>query len=154
MKYHTFQYSLDDCSRMLLSLFYVDNLIKIDNPEAELSQLYSKGVERMQEGVSLSNHATLTLVLREQMKWDNTSVLHGCQWEKVLEYRYDPQTDSFRLVYQDCNPKMNTKRGILSHAFLVFDPLLLCLQVSIQSRILMRELWRGGLDWDNVIPAD
>lgn len=114
MKYHTLRYPLDDCSSMLLSLFYVDNLIKTVNPEAELSKLYSKGMERMQVGVSLSNHATLTLVLQGQMKGDNTSVLYGCQWENVLEYRYDPQTDSFRLVYQDCNPKMNTERNLVT----------------------------------------
>lgn len=61
MKYHMLRYPLDDCSRMLLSQVYVDNLIKTGNSEPELSQLYSKDVGRMQEGLSLFNHATLTL---------------------------------------------------------------------------------------------
>ena len=88
------------------------------------------------------------------MKQDVALTNHNCSWEKVLGHRYEPRSDSISLNQRICDPELNTKRLILSAAFSVFDPLSLCLPVTVQGRLLIREMWIRGIDWDEPIPEE
>ncbi|XP_011858105.1 PREDICTED: uncharacterized protein LOC105555687 [Vollenhovia emeryi] len=47
-----------------------------------------------------------------------------------------------------------TKRSILSKISLIFDPLGLLGPVTLTAKIIMQDLWRLGLDWDESIPLE
>ena len=47
-----------------------------------------------------------------------------------------------------------TKRGMLSAISLIFDPMSLIAPTIVKIKLLIQELWRRGLDWDNKIPDD
>ena len=54
------------------------------------------------------------------------------------------------------NPKYseldtNTKRKILAQTAALFDPLSLFLPVTIKGRLILRDLWKLKLGWDDVI---
>ena len=47
-----------------------------------------------------------------------------------------------------------TKRGMLSAISSIFDPMSLIAPMIVKIKLLIQELWRRGLDWDNKIPDD
>lgn len=48
----------------------------------------------------------------------------------------------------------NTKRGILSQNASVFDPLSLCRPITIKGRLLLSDIWKINLKWDENVPSD
>ena len=48
----------------------------------------------------------------------------------------------------------NTKRGILSATSSVFDPLGIAAPYVIQAKLIIQELWRRHIAWDDVLPND
>ena len=52
------------------------------------------------------------------------------------------------------NANVNTKRKILSEISKLYDPLSLTLPVTIQSKILMRDIWALKVEWDENLPYD
>ena len=48
----------------------------------------------------------------------------------------------------------NIKRGILTQTARLFDPLSLCLPVTIRSKMLLRDLWSQKLGWDDIVSEE
>lgn len=48
----------------------------------------------------------------------------------------------------------NTKRGILSAMSNVFDPLGIAVPYVINGKLIIQELWRHRVDWDDELPDD
>lgn len=88
------------------------------------------------------------------MRKDGTLSTHEAGWEMVLGYRYDPISEKLRTAPVKCDPSASTKRQILSESAKVFDPLSLCLPVTIRSRILVGELWKRGVQWDEEVSPE
>ena len=90
-----------------------------------------------------------TLMIKEQK-----FVEHGCQLEKVLGYKYSTQEDTLQISGSPIDQSVNSKRGILAQTARVFDPLSLCLPVTIRGKMLLRDLWSQKLDWDDIVSKE
>ena len=53
-----------------------------------------------------------------------------------------------------CDPSASTKRRILSETSKLFDPLSLCLPVTVRSRVLLRTMWKKQFGWDDPLPSE
>ena len=76
--------------------------------------------------------------LKELMIKDKKYVEHGCDLEKVLGYKYNTKQDTIQISNSKINCNVNTKRGVLAKISKVFDPLSLCLLVSLNGKLLMQ----------------
>ena len=89
--------------------------------------------------------------LKEIMIKDKKYVEHGCDLEKVLGYKYNTKNDTIQISNSNINFNVNTKRGVLAQISKVFDPLSLCLPVTLNGKLLMRLFWehKDKWGWDN-----
>ena len=92
-----------------------------------------------------------------QFQHDGRATSHECHTEKMLGYRFFPATDQIALERPDSTLFNSgiTKRSILSYTAKLFDPLGLTLPVFVKAKILMRDLWKAKVDWDeqNVVDS-
>ena len=74
---------------------------------------------------------------------------------KTLGVLWDPERDvfTFRVEPPDAN-KTPTKRNVLSAIATVYDPLQFLSQFLVRAKILLQEIWRAGLDWNDNLPSD
>ncbi|XP_046601924.1 uncharacterized protein LOC107220893 [Neodiprion lecontei] len=70
-----------------------------------------------------------------------------------LGIHWDPQADNFRLASPQLAPVQRTKREILAAVASIFDPCGWLAPVTLLAKMLMQDLWRAGLDWDQPLPA-
>ena len=78
---------------------------------------------------------------------DKKYVEHGCDLEKVLGYKYNTKNDTIQISNSNINFNVNTKRGVLAQISKVFDPLSLCLPVTLNGKLLMRLFWEHKDKW-------
>ena len=71
--------------------------------------------------------------------------------ERALGMIWDLSDDVFvfRPISKSCTP---TKRGILSMVSSIFDPLGILTPGMLEAKLIVQELWRLGVDWDDNIP--
>ena len=73
--------------------------------------------------------------------------------QRSLSLRWDLMTDTFTFQVRDTvNPY--TRRGVLATINGLFDPLGFAAPVTVQGKMLLRELSCKDLDWDSPLPAD
>ena len=70
---------------------------------------------------------------------------------RTLGLCWDAQTDEFYFSSIKTD-KPNTKRGILSVISSLFDPLGFLARSFYQFKVLLQELWRQKVGWDEEIP--
>ena len=121
----------------------------------EMKDLYDLSYDRIKEGgFELRSWNTNSDYLRELMENDGRLVEHECPLEKVLGYRYEVASDQICLAPVQIKEGIRTKREILSQISKVYDPLNLALPVTVRGRILMRKVWKSGVEWDKEVPKD
>ena len=151
IKHHVQKYCINPCTDMLINHFYVDNLDKMPNYADIMVSLYKEAVKIMLEGnFTLWSCNSNSGVVRTPMIEDSNYIEHSSTPEKVLGYLYEPQSDEIQLLGILSNVTATTKRSILSQNSSIFDPLCLCLPVTIKGRILLRGLWRIKLSWAHI----
>ena len=47
-----------------------------------------------------------------------------------------------------------TKRGVLGKLYTIFDPLGILNPCILELKLIVQELWRRKVEWDNIIPKD
>ena len=123
------------------------------NEENDLLSLYSELNERMLKGgFTLRSWTSNSPFLRQKMINDEKYVEHDNPLEKILAlYHYSTANDTMQLSITQIKQDACTKRSILAESSKIFDPLGLCLPVTVRSKMLMRELWSQNLSWDEPI---
>ncbi|XP_076301710.1 uncharacterized protein LOC143219719 [Lasioglossum baleicum] len=76
---------------------------------------------------------------------DTTHSALGLQWS--------PVDDTFRFLINDADAQPMTKRGLVSKAAQLFDPLGSLTPVVVRSKICIQTTWLLGLGWDDPLPA-
>lgn len=73
--------------------------------------------------------------------------------ERALGILWDPNTDKF-MVNSLSRSYPDTKRGMLSLVSSIFDPLGFLTPSVLEPKLLIQELWRCQISWDDAIPSD
>lgn len=75
-------------------------------------------------------------------------------YEKVLGMYWDTVNDKykFKVIIKADEWQNPTKRQLLSFVMSIYDPLGLIAHITIQSKIIMQDLWRIGTGWDDQVP--
>ncbi|XP_065181934.1 uncharacterized protein LOC135812491 [Sycon ciliatum] len=78
--------------------------------------------------------------------------------ERALGLKWDPETDQFnfrlsqRLVDQEAKSPRPTKRQALRMIMSVFDPMGFLSCHTLAARVLLQDVWRTGVGWDQPLP--
>lgn len=138
---------------ILSNSFYVDDLVLACNTLSEAEQIYYQSREIL---------ARAHMNLR---KWDsNDSKLQekfnnneGNGVRKVLGILWNKNTDEFSVdlkpLLTELANKPATKRTVLSEMSKIYDPLGWCAPFSIRAKILVQEIWKQKIDWDDLLPT-
>ncbi|XP_044573431.1 uncharacterized protein LOC123257673 [Drosophila ananassae] len=82
--------------------------------------------------------------------------------QKILGMRWQPATDDFRfrVKYHKVAPVVSdgkiiaTNREFLSMVMSTFDPLEFLCRLMITAKLLLREVWKRRIPWDEPLPAE
>ncbi|XP_058810258.1 uncharacterized protein LOC131675343 [Phymastichus coffea] len=144
-------------AEVLKNDFYMDDLLTgTDTLEAAL-ELKQQLTDLLKlAGFKLHKWASNEPSLASQsgVKSDNDTLLDD-QLKKLLGIRWNPKTDSIKyLIKPSLVENSITKRAILSEIAELFDPLGILGPVNVVAKLIMQELWKLKLGWDETIPQD
>ena len=73
--------------------------------------------------------------------------------ERTLGIMWDPKSD--QITVQSLSKEFeDTKRGLLSCVSSIFDPLEIVSPALLEAKLLIQELWRRKLEWDDKLPIN
>ncbi|XP_065180217.1 uncharacterized protein LOC135810654 [Sycon ciliatum] len=79
---------------------------------------------------------------------------HDLPTEKTPGLRWDPAKDTLGSCDKKLDPNAQvTKRSVLRHTMSAFDPLGLVSRHSSIARVLLQDVWRAGIGWDDELSA-
>lgn len=150
-------------SNIIEKAFYMDDLlVSLETEESalevykQLSDILVQANFKLRKWAS-NNSTVLNKILElENNQGDDKSVLlHDKKLLKPLGIIWDPVEDNLQFsVNINFNPSHVTKRTILSAISQIFDPLGLIGPAIIRAKLIIQQLWKLKLDWDDHIPGD
>ena len=105
-------YPEDDCTNIIRSCFFVDNLVTTSNSSDKLISLYKECSARLNKvKFNLYSCNTNCPVLKDVMIADDKFIKHNNPQDKVLGYKYDAAVDKLFLSPVSLDADVNTKRN-------------------------------------------
>ncbi|XP_072389396.1 uncharacterized protein [Diabrotica undecimpunctata] len=153
---HIYSDKFPDISSIILRDFYVDDLHTGASTLDELKRIQSLTTELLSKhGFHLSKWKSNSTELKID-NIDNTPLDIGSnETVKTLGLFWNPKLDVFFFnVQPTANNSRITKRHILSAISKIFDPLGLLAAVTITAKIILQDLWRLKISWDEVVPMN
>ena len=144
-------------SKILLEDFYVDDVITGSDTIDEIISLQTELVKLLKSaGLNLRKWTTNCWPLLISLP-DDQRELSPVDFEesnsiKVLGLQWCPSKDVFSYKVKFNPSNTCTKRHILSEALKIFDPLGFLAPVIVGVKILLQELWRKQIAWDEEVP--
>ena len=154
LKYHASLQSDLEIRNYLSNNFYVDNLVLVSSDQEKLAvaagDLYDSlddaGFHLRQWNSNLEN-AT------ENVDSEDSEVNTSNPF-KVLGLVCDPKEDTLSLKDVDLSGDVYTRRQILSKIASIFDPLGILLPCTSAGSLILREITRLKLGWDDAVPPN
>ena len=84
---------------------------------------------------------------------ENIEIGHKLPVHRSLGLRWDLSRDTF-FFDAPMDEKPYTRRGVLSVINSLFDPIGFMAPVTIQGKLILRDLMKGNVDWDDPLPPD
>ncbi|XP_054719215.1 uncharacterized protein LOC129228558 [Uloborus diversus] len=145
-------------SEITLNDFYVDDLLTGANSKNEASAIISEINNLMQSGGFTlrkwsSNYPEILNDLPDNVKSNSHSVMIHDDSLKILGIIWTTKTDSFKINV-NLNLEVISKRQLLSAIAHIFDPLGFLSPSTILLKILLQQLWKDKLSWDDPIPVN
>lgn len=142
--------------------FYVDDLLtgsdsmdEILQLHRDLSKVLGLGEFELRQWNSNSKEIISNISANYDHSVQNIIKLYNSCETKTLGILWDSERDVFRYNVDDFSFKGNvTKRTILSLTAQIFDPLGLLAPVVIISKLIIQDIWKLKLSWDETIPLD
>lgn len=144
-------------SKIIRENFYMDDLLcGASSPEEaskliyELNQIMESGGFTLRKWASNSPEA-IGHVTEERRLMHSNGKPEDEQVVKVLGLTWNSSEDTIQLQIAKTS-EVKTKRDLLSFIARTFDPLGLLSPSTIMLKILMQELWKDKLSWEDEIP--
>ena len=149
LQYHLRQYN-SAVSHDMRSNLYVDNIISGCETDKAAVHYYREARAIMSSArFNLrswsSNSSELTAIATLDHVADNNTLVN------ILGLRWNPTTDELTIATKPsplANDHLVTKREVLQDLSKVFDPLGFIAPVLIRAKLLMQQLWKCKLAWD------
>ena len=155
IKHHLNFYSNSVTIQELKENLYVDDWLSGANTVEEASKMLSEAQSVLSDaGMVLSKwHTNSDFLIDEHNQYfePETSVA------KLLGMYWNSAEDVFLFKGIDLDNKKEfiyTKRNVLSLIARLFDPVGLINPFVMYAKILLQEIWRLGLGWDEILPHD
>ncbi|UYV60184.1 hypothetical protein LAZ67_1000270 [Cordylochernes scorpioides] len=148
-------------SKIALTDFYVDDLVtgtcSVDEGKNLVKELYgllSAGGFELRKWTS--NVPDVLSLLPNHLRSTNTNIEFedSKEFVNVLGLQWQPRTDGFTFKGIALPLNSMTKRGILSQVAKIFDPLGWISPFTTTIKLILQELWKTGLEWDDPIPEE
>lgn len=144
-----------EIAKIIQSQFYVDDLLcsceTIDQAitiRDELNKCLAEYGFNLRKWKASDNE-----ILKNIEDSEKEAVLNFQSTFKALGIAWQPATDSFLFKpNKQLEIMCWTKRAVLSEIAKFFDPLGLISPMIIKSKIIMQDLWRASINWDEPIP--
>ena len=140
--------------------FYVDDRLKsvsskelAVNLSSQLCELLARGGFKLTKWLSNSRKFIESLPASERAAQVRDLDFEKLPVERALGVQCNISSDQFgfRIVIKD---RAVTRRGILSIVSSVYDPLGFVAPFILNAKLILQDLCRKKLDWDDVIPED
>nr|XP_023026679.1 uncharacterized protein LOC111514656 [Leptinotarsa decemlineata] len=135
---------------------YMDDLVCSVSSEEEALRLYSESVAMFAEGkFYLTKWSSSSLELLEKITCEkrlSQPVLFETE-TKILGMFWNPEVDSFRFKFP-VSGSICTKRLILSTVARCYDPVGLLAPFILYLKLLIKELWKLKIGWDDIVPYE
>ncbi|XP_046632214.1 uncharacterized protein LOC124311889 [Daphnia pulicaria] len=141
----------------VLKNIYVDNYLDSANTEAEaiaqrqeVTDLLKHGGFNMVQWMS-SSRPVLTSVNQADRARALDITTDPLPVERTLGILWDCQHDAF-MFNSNTRLDVKTKRQVLQEIASIFDPLGFLVPIVMVAKILMQDIWRSGVEWDDQLP--
>ncbi|XP_036346966.1 uncharacterized protein LOC118756302, partial [Rhagoletis pomonella] len=146
-------------SAITLKDFYVDNLMTGGPSVDAVVEIKGQVTALLQRGgFPLRKFASNNKEIINDVPFEDREEpigLGDSTYVKTLGLRWSPSQDAFFFCYTGPSAtRKPTKRAILSQIATLFDPLGLLNPLIVSGKILMQQLWKLKLDWDESVPQD
>ena len=135
---------------------YVDDLISGVQHDEEAATYYNRARALMSPvGFNLRSWASNNPVIQSLAAKEN--LLDDRPEAKVLGVLWNTMTDMISYPPRSAasiTPNLITKREVLQECSKIYDPIGFLGPVTVRAKILMQELWRKGIAWDEPLPPD
>ena len=145
--------STDQISLDMLRNLYVDDLASGTSDDGSAVNYYQDARNKMSPvGFNLRSWSSNSPGVQRLAAKDQ--VLDTSPTKKVLGMLWNITSDTLRFSCKQATstPPLSTKREVLQETAKVFDPLGLLQPVTVAAKILIQELWKENIDWDDPLP--
>ncbi|GFY36056.1 integrase catalytic domain-containing protein [Trichonephila clavipes] len=137
--------------------FYVDDLITGTNSKEDAKKLVSQVIELLKKGGFPirkwgSNESSVLESLPTELRSSSGSLhIEEDHLMKILGIIWNSKKDTFRINVSPPNEVRPTKRQLLSTIAKIYDPLGFLSPTTIQLKILMQDIWKENISWDDPV---
>lgn len=144
-------------ARAILKDFYMDDFLSGANCEGEAKYL-AQQVDRLltEVGFELRKWQSNSVIVRTAMKTahDEPIIISEEDTTTILGLKWHPSKDTFSFAIKIAVTEELTKRDVLGKIAQLYDPLGYITPVTIVGRIIMQEIWKKRIEWDQKLPDD
>ena len=119
----------------------------------DVINILNTGGFRLHKGISNDREILLALPNSEIPLKVVDLELNDLLIKRALGLLWDPQKDVLQIKAGDKNLPVS-KRGILSFISSIFDPLGMIAPAILEPKLIIQELWRLNVDWDDEFPSE
>ena len=135
----------------------MDNVVTGTNCDDKALEYYSLSRSYLQEaGMNLRQWSSNSAALNRRAQEDNA---HAAQTTKILGLAWNSTNDMLSLSLEKMMRKSEaisklTKRSTISFASKLFDPLGYVEPIAGKAKIMIQDLWKQNLNWDEDVPSE
>ncbi|XP_077990939.1 uncharacterized protein LOC144445271 [Glandiceps talaboti] len=140
-----------DTANAIKQDIYVDNVLSSINGDAT-TYLNEANMIMKQAGFNLREISTNDTTLRDRAESDG--ILHPETTANLVGMKWNTVTDELGFKRNGDISELFTKREIVKRVASLYDPLGYLSPVHVKAKMLIQEIWKLNIDWDEYLPQD